>query len=71
MTQDELNVEFFVCKESLDHLAKHGPYYCHQFLKCRVASAKAAGSPCRAAKITGILHKEAIRKQWLQVNRLT
>jgi hypothetical protein len=62
MTQDELNVEFFVCKENLDHLAKHGPYYCLQFLKCPVALAKAAGNPCRAAKITGILHKKASRK---------
>jgi hypothetical protein len=70
MTQDELNVEFFVCKENLNHLAKQDPYYCPQFLKRRVASAKAADNPCRAAKITGILHKEASRKRWLRVNRL-
>jgi hypothetical protein len=71
MTQDELNVKFFVCKENLDHLAKHSPYYCHQFLKHQVALAKASGNPCHAAKITGILHKEASRKQWLRVNRST
>jgi hypothetical protein len=61
MTQDELNVEFFVCKENLDHLAKYGPYYRLQFLKNWVALAKTAGNLCRAAKITGILHKEASR----------
>jgi hypothetical protein len=62
MTQDELNVELFVCKENLDHLAKHSPYYRLQILHRWVALAKAAGNPCRVAKITGILHKEASRK---------
>ncbi len=32
MAQDELNVEFFVCKENLDHLAKHGHIIASSFL---------------------------------------
>jgi hypothetical protein len=63
ITQDELCLEFFVCKQNLDHLAKHGPYYHCQFLKRLVTLAKLAGNANRAAKISVILHQEASRKQ--------
>jgi hypothetical protein len=71
MTQDEFNAEFLICKENLEHLAKHGPRYCRQFLKRLVSSAKIAGNSTCASKITGILHKEANKKQWLRMNRTT
>jgi hypothetical protein len=71
ITQEELCMEFFVCKQNLDHLAKHGPHYRRQFLKQLVTSAKLSGDHTRAAKITGLLHKEASRKRWQGVNNST
>jgi hypothetical protein len=64
ITQEELCMEFFVCKQNLDHLAKHGPHYRRQFLKQLVTLAKLSGDHTHAAKITGLLHKEASRKRW-------
>ena len=61
-------MEFFVCKQNLTHLSKHGLHYRCQFLKHLVSLAKLAGDAGRVAKITGILHREASRKHWIRVN---
>ncbi len=71
ITQEELRMEFFVCKQNLDHLAKHGPHYCRQFLKQLVTLARLSGDHTRATKITVLLHKEASRKRWQRVNNST
>ena len=71
ISDDELRVEFFVCKQNLEHLSKHGPHYRRQFLKRLVSTANAAGDVGRVSKITGILHREASRKRWKRVNRST
>jgi hypothetical protein len=60
-----------VCKQNLDHLAKHGPHYCCQFLKQLVISAKLSRDHTCTTKITGLLQKEASRKRWQQVNNST
>jgi hypothetical protein len=64
-------MEFFVCKQNLIHLSKHGPQYRCQFLKHLVSSAKLAEDAGHAAKITSILHREASRKHWIRVNKST
>jgi hypothetical protein len=64
-------MEFFVCKQNLDHLAKHGPLYCRQFLKQLVSSAKLSGDHTRVEKITCLLHNEASKKRWQWVNKST
>jgi hypothetical protein len=71
ITQDELRMEFFICKQNLDHLSKHGPHYHRQFLKRLVTLAKLTGNANQAAKITGILHREDSRKWWSRVNKST
>jgi hypothetical protein len=62
-------MEFFVCKQNLDHLSKHGPHYHRQSLKQLVTPAKLAGDANQAAMITGILHREDSRKRWSRVNK--
>ncbi len=71
ITQEELRMECFVCKQNLDHLAKHAPHYRHQFLKQLVTLAKLSGDHTRATKTTGLLQKEASRKRWQQVDNST
>ncbi len=68
ITQEELRMDFFVCKQNLDHLAKHGPHYCRQFLKQLVTLAKLSGDCTRTTKMSGLLQKEASRKRWQRVN---
>jgi hypothetical protein len=71
ITQEELRMNFFVCKQNLDHLAKHGPHYCHQFLKQLVTLAELSGDHTHATKIIGLLQKEGSRKRWQHVNNST
>ncbi len=59
-------MEFFVCKQNLNHLSKHGPHYRRQFLKWLVTLAKLAGNAN-----TGILHREDSRKWWSRANKST
>jgi hypothetical protein len=68
---DELKTEFLVCKQNLELLKKHGPYFRLKFLKGLVSNARKKGNSIRATKITGIIQKEATRK-WLQrINKTT
>jgi hypothetical protein len=69
--QDELKTEFWVCRHNLDLLSKNGPHYQREFLKSLVSTGKRKGDKARAAKILGILHKEASRKGWRRVNLST
>jgi hypothetical protein len=62
ITVDELKMEFYVCKHNLDLLAKNSPHLRRKCLKSLIATAKHKGDMPKAAKITGILHKEASRK---------
>ena len=71
ITPEELRQEFFVCKQNLDHLAKHGPHYRRQFLTQLVLSAKQRGDNLRASKTTGLLQREASSKRWKRVNNST
>jgi hypothetical protein len=71
ITRDELKTEFFVCRQNLVILAKNGPHFCHRFLQGLCTEAKLKGEGSRAAKIGGILQKEASRKRWRQVDRST
>jgi hypothetical protein len=64
ITQDKLKTEFSVCRHNLDLLSKNGPHYQRKFLKSLVSMAKRKGDKARAAKILGILHKEASQKCW-------
>jgi hypothetical protein len=66
---DELKTELFVCRQNLIILVKNRPYFCCRFLQGLCTKAKLKGEGSRAAKIGGILQKEASRKQWRQVNR--
>jgi hypothetical protein len=71
ITEDKLKTEFYVCKHNLDLLAKNGPHLRRKFLTSLIATAKYRGDMPKAAKITGILHKEASRKWWRRVNKTT
>ena len=71
ITQDELNAEFYVCKQNLETLAKNGPYFRLRFLKDLISSARRSGDSSRAMKISGIVQKEAARKRWRRINRST
>ena len=71
ITRDELKAEFFVCRQNLIALAKNGPYFRRKFLQGLCNEAKVKGERNHAAKISGILQKEASRKRWRQVNRTT
>ncbi len=71
ITRDELKIDFFVCRQNLIALAKNGPNFHCKFLRGLCNEAKLKGEINRAAKISGILQKEASRKQWRQVNRST
>ena len=71
ITRDELKTEFFVCKKNLIALSKNGPYFRRKFLQGLCNEAKLKGDSNRAAKISGILQKEASRKRWRRVNRST
>jgi hypothetical protein len=61
--QDKLKTVFWVCRHNLDLLSKNGPHYQCKFLKSLVSMAKRKGNNARAAKILGILHKEASWKR--------
>jgi hypothetical protein len=71
ITRDELKMYFFVCRQNLIALAKNGPHFRCQFLQGLCSKAKLKGERNCAAKISGILQKEASRKQWRRVNRST
>ncbi len=71
ITAEKLKTEFYVCKHNLDLLAKNSPHLRQKFLKSLIATAKHRGDMPKAAKITGILHKEASRKRWRRVNKTT
>ena len=71
ITPEELRTEFYVCKQNIDHLAKHGPHYRRQFLRQLSISAKQRGDDSRASKIIGLLQREASSKRWKRVNNST
>jgi hypothetical protein len=71
ITVDELKTEFLVCKQNLELLEKHGPYFRLKFLKGLVSKAKKKGDSVRATRITGIIQKEATQKQWHRINNST
>ena len=68
---DELSAEFYVCKQNLELLAKHGPHFRLRFLKQLVTKAKKRGDSIRAGQISGIIKREASRKRWRRINRST
>ena len=65
---DEIVAEFYVCKQNLALLEKHGPHFRFWFLKQHVTTAKKHGDTLWASSVTGIIQKEAIRKQWHRIN---
>jgi hypothetical protein len=50
-------------------LMKNGPFFWLKFLKTVIKSTKAKGDTLQAAKVTGIIQKEATQKQSRRVNR--
>jgi hypothetical protein len=50
---------------------KNSPFFRLKFLKDLVKSAKERGDKLRELKVTGIIQKEAMRKQWRWINRST
>jgi hypothetical protein len=71
ITRDELNTEFFVCRENMNILAKNSPHFRCKFLQGLCTEAKLKGEASCATKTEGILHKEATRRRWRRVNRST
>ena len=71
ITQDKLVGEFYVCKLNLALLEKHSPHFRLQFLKQLFTAAKKHRDTIQASSVTKIIQKEAIRKQWHQINRST
>jgi hypothetical protein len=69
ISMDELKAEFYVCKQNIELLMKNSLFFWLKFLKAIVKSAKAKGDTLRAAKVTGIIQKEAMQKQWRWINR--
>jgi hypothetical protein len=59
ITVDKLKAEFLVCKQNLEFIEKHGPYFWLKFLKGLVSKAKKRGDSVCASRITGIIQKEA------------
>jgi hypothetical protein len=68
---DELKTEFYVCKHNMELLTGNGPFFHLKFLKGLVTAAKKRGDSFRASTITGIIQREASRKQWKQINKST
>ncbi len=71
ITQDELNVEFFICKQNLEYLVKHGPRMCREFLNKLIHNAKRKGDQARATKIATILQHKKLRKYWHHIYQST
>ncbi len=59
ITMDKLKTEFLVCKQNLELLEKHGPYFWLKFLKGLVSKARKKGDSICETRITGIIQKEA------------
>jgi hypothetical protein len=68
---DELTTDFLVCKQNLELLEKHGPYFQLKFLKGLVSKAGKKGDSVCATRITGIIQKEATQKWWQRINKST
>jgi hypothetical protein len=68
---DELKTKFFVCKRNIELLMKNSPFLRLKFLKDFMKSAKERGDKLQESKATGIIQKEAMRKQWKWINRST
>ncbi len=68
---DKLKTKFLVCKQNLELLEKHGPYFRLKFLKGPVSKAKTKGDSVHASRIIGIIQKEATQKQWQRINKST
>jgi hypothetical protein len=66
--QDKLNVEFFICKQNLEYLVKHGPRMCRDFLNELIHIAKRKGDQARATKIATILQHKKVQKYWCDIN---
>jgi hypothetical protein len=71
ITTDGLRTEFVVRKQNIATLEKNGPYFCLQFLKSLVVSAREGGDTDRVSTILGIIQKENMRKRWRRINRST
>jgi hypothetical protein len=71
MTRDKLRTESLVCKLNIANLEKNGPLFRLNFLKGLVRSAKEMGDTVKASKISGIIQKEKMCKQWRRINRST
>ncbi len=56
---DKLKTEFLVCKQNLELLVKHGPYFRLKFLKGLVSKARKKGDSVCTTRITRIIQKEA------------
>ena len=71
ITVDELKTEFLVCKQNIELLEKHGSYFRLKFLKGLVSKARKKRDSVHAARITGIIQKEAAQKRWQRINKST
>jgi hypothetical protein len=71
ITPEQLRTEFFVCKRNIDLLTKNGPHFYLKHLQELASRSSLQGDMHRAAKITAIIHKEAVRKQWNRINGST
>jgi hypothetical protein len=68
---DKLKTEFLVCKQNLELLEEHGPYFWLKFLKGLVSKAKKKGGSVHASRITRLIQKEATQKRWQRINKST
>jgi hypothetical protein len=59
ITVDKLKTEFLVCKQNLELLEKHGPFFRLKFLKGLVSKTRKKGDSVCATRITRIIQKEA------------
>ena len=66
---DKPKTEFLVCKQNLELLEKHNPYFLLKFLKGLVSKARKKGNSVHATRITGIIQKEAAQKRWQRINK--
>ena len=71
ITQDELNVELFLCQQNIDALVKKAPALRRQHLKDSHRKVQLKGNTDKATAILKILHREASRKHWRRANRST
>ncbi len=58
-----------VCKQNIELLEKHGSYFRLKFLKGLVSKARKKRDSVHAARITGIIQKEAAQKRWQRINK--